>query len=226
MPNKQFSKEVAVARFRKRHGERFNYDKVEFVDNDTEITVTCGVHGDFQVTPNRHYLGPCCKGCKNDHLRNIRRKVTMTREEYIVLAVAAHGDKYDYSKMEYLGTNHPIVAKCKKHGNFQVMSRNHLDGSGCNACRLDADPHFKETAQSRHDRLRGDCVAKHGKIYDYRKTKFHHPKNEIKFQCLVHGSQTQFLDDHLENGCPDCPTEKPTTLEAFLSNCPRKLCVK
>jgi len=47
------------------HGDRFNYDKVEYVNNKTPIVITCPKegHGDFVMKPNSHLSGSGCPIC-------------------------------------------------------------------------------------------------------------------------------------------------------------------
>jgi len=39
-------------------------------------------------------------------------------EDFIRDAKKIHGDKYDYSKVEYLGKDVPVEIVCSKHGSF------------------------------------------------------------------------------------------------------------
>ncbi len=42
----------------------------------------------------------------------------LTTEEFIAKAKAVHGDKYDYSKVDYKGNKDPVIIICPKHGEF------------------------------------------------------------------------------------------------------------
>jgi len=48
----------------------------------------------------------------------------LTTEEFIKKAREVHGDKYDYSKVEYLNATTPVVIICPKHGEFKKKQRN------------------------------------------------------------------------------------------------------
>lgn len=45
------------------HGSLYSYDKVNYISNDTKVTITCPVHGDFEQTPSSHYSGAGCPKC-------------------------------------------------------------------------------------------------------------------------------------------------------------------
>ena len=61
----------------------------------------------------------------------------LTQEEFIQRAKAKHGDKYDYSKAEYINTRQEVRIICPIHGEFMQKSRLHLDGHGCPICGHD-----------------------------------------------------------------------------------------
>ena len=57
-----------------------------------------------------------------------------TTEQFVAEAKAIHGDKYDYSKVEYINTNSNVCIICPEHGIFWQTPNNHLCGSGCPSC--------------------------------------------------------------------------------------------
>ena len=48
------------------HGNRYDYSKVEYVNNSTKVCIICPEHGEFWQTPNNHNTSrqdcPKCKG--------------------------------------------------------------------------------------------------------------------------------------------------------------------
>ena len=57
-----------------------------------------------------------------------------TKEEFLTQVRAVHGDKYDYSKVDYIGSDAKICVICPTHGEFWPTANNHLRGSGCPQC--------------------------------------------------------------------------------------------
>ena len=55
-------------------------------------------------------------------------------EIFIEKAIKVHGDKYDYSKVEYIDYLTPVCIICPKHGEFWQKPNTHLGGSGCPKC--------------------------------------------------------------------------------------------
>lgn len=58
----------------------------------------------------------------------------MTTEEFIQRAREIHGDKYDYSKVEYINLSTKVCIICPEHGVFWQRPDVHLRGSGCSRC--------------------------------------------------------------------------------------------
>jgi Zn finger protein HypA/HybF involved in hydrogenase expression len=59
----------------------------------------------------------------------------VTQQEYIAAAVRTHGDKYDYSKVEYKTSKRKIVIGCKAcNRDFKQEAQSHARGRGCPSC--------------------------------------------------------------------------------------------
>ncbi len=58
----------------------------------------------------------------------------LTTEEFIKKAREVHGDRYDYSKVEYVNNHTKVCIICKEHGEFWQSPSHHLEGSGCSKC--------------------------------------------------------------------------------------------
>lgn len=49
-----------------------------------------------------------------------------TQETFIRKAKLIHGDKFDYSKVNYINTRTPIKIICPEHGEFEQLPSSHL----------------------------------------------------------------------------------------------------
>ena len=56
------------------------------------------------------------------------------KDEFIPNAIKVHGDKYDYSKVEYKDNKTKVCLICPEHGEFWIAPANHLNGRGCPKC--------------------------------------------------------------------------------------------
>lgn len=59
----------------------------------------------------------------------------LTTEIFIQKAKAVHGDKYDYSKVNYKNNQTKVCIICPKHGEFWMQPVNHLNGQNCPTCQ-------------------------------------------------------------------------------------------
>ena len=48
---------------RKIHGDKYDYSKVEYINNSTKVCIICPEHGEFWQTPNKHLSGCGCPKC-------------------------------------------------------------------------------------------------------------------------------------------------------------------
>ena len=58
----EINTELLIAKFKKVHGENFDYSKVEFEDLTSKVTIICPDHGEFYQQPRLHLRGS--NGCK------------------------------------------------------------------------------------------------------------------------------------------------------------------
>lgn len=55
----------AISLFIKIHGNRYNYDKVEYINKYKKIKISCWVHGLFLQSPGSHLRGRGCPKCQH-----------------------------------------------------------------------------------------------------------------------------------------------------------------
>ena len=79
------------------HSNKYNYDKIEYVNNKTKIKIICSIHGEFQQTPLSH-IGKQAQGCPKCGIIQRSSKNKRTTAQFIEESKAIHGDRYDYSK--------------------------------------------------------------------------------------------------------------------------------
>lgn len=62
--------EIIVERFKDVHGNRYIYDKVNYVSMHKKVCIVCDVHGEFWQTPHNHLKGQNCPLCTKEERRN------------------------------------------------------------------------------------------------------------------------------------------------------------
>ena len=59
------------------------------------------------------------------------------KENWIKLVTEKYKNKYDYSKVDYIDYNTPVIIICPIHGDFLQTPKNHMNGQGCPICGKD-----------------------------------------------------------------------------------------
>lgn len=60
-----------------------------------------------------------------------------TTEQFISESIKVHGNKYDYSKVEYVDSERKVTIICPVHGEFKQSPFHHLLGHACKRCMAD-----------------------------------------------------------------------------------------
>ena len=171
------------------HRDKYDYSNVEYIDAHTKVCIICPEHGEFWQKPIKHLMGQGCPMCVN----NIRK----TNEKFILDARKVHGDKYDYSKVEYKNAHTKVCIICPEHGEFWVTPYNHLNGVNCPKC-VGKEKMNRETFEMKARKVHGDK-------YDYSKVNYIDNKTKVCIICPEHGEFWQTPNCHLMgSGCPKC----------------------
>jgi superfamily II DNA or RNA helicase len=188
--NVRLSKDDFINRSHIVHGNKYDYSKVKYINTNTKVCIICPEHGEFWQTPGSHINGSCgCAKCSGN--------IKFNTEDFINRAHIVHGDKYDYSKVNYVNANAKVCIICPKHGEFWQTPYGHLKGNGCAIC----SGNTKKTKE--------DFIIKakeiHGNKYDYSKVDYVNATTKICIICPEHGEFWQQPSNHLTGtGCPIC----------------------
>lgn len=179
----------------------YDYSKSIYTKAREKLIVICPEHGEFLVSPDNHINKksgcPLCKG------KRIRKTVTKkAANTFIEKAKQIHGDKYDYSKVQYIDSHTKVCIICPEHGEFWQTPNNHLSGNNCSLCsnKMISENQTKTTQQ-----FILEATAKHRGKYSYTKTNYTRARNKVIITCPIHGDFEQIAEHHLRgHGCPYC----------------------
>lgn len=106
------------------HGDTYDLSKVEYKSSRTPLRIICRQHGEFNPTSiNFIHSGTGCPKC-------IGRGA-----DWIGRFKEVHGDRYDYSLVEYIDYKIPVKIICRAHGEFKQSPDNHYrNGHNCPKC--------------------------------------------------------------------------------------------
>ena len=171
------------------HSDKYDYSKVEYVNSRTKVCIICPIHGEFWQDPRSHLNGFGCGRCGGTG--------KLSKNELINRFHKIHGDKYDYSKVEYKNMHTKICIICPIHGEFYQTPHNHINGAGCPHCsgklKLNTEDFIRKAREI------------HGDKYIYNKTIYQRSLDKVIITCPEHGDFEQRPNDHLSGrGCPYC----------------------
>ena len=187
--NKKLTTEDFIKKAKEVHGDKYNYSKVDYKKTNTKVTIICPFHGEFEQTPNIHTQGSGCPMCGGS--------AKLSTEGFIKKAKEIHGDKYDYSKVDYRGNKIKVTIICSIHGEFEQPPSNHLQGQGC--------PNCGGTVKLTTNEFIEKARVVHGDLYDYSKVDYKTNRDKVTIICPIHGGFEQKPSGHLlGSGCPKC----------------------
>ena len=186
----------------KKHGDKYDYSKVEYIGSHKNVTIICLEHGEFNQSPTNHLSGNGCRNCAWQYKHGKYRLTTL--ETFLSQAKSIHLDKYDYSKVDWKNTYTNITIICPIHGEFTQIPQNHIRlKCGCSKCG-------REIAKSKINKYNIDyfienAIKVHGDKYDYSNSQCFNATDKVEIECLVHGMFSQPANQHLQgHGCSQC----------------------
>lgn len=201
-----------ICKSKSKFGNKFSYSKTNYVKKGVDLTITCPSHGDITTKPEWHMWSKHgCPKCDFEIPRLIKK------QKIIEKALKIHGDKYDYSKVDFVNVNKKVEIICKKHGSFWQGLYLHLNAPvGCPSCSREADKLSQDDFISK-------AKAVHGDTYDYGKVNFEAVALPVTITCKKHGDFKQRAQSHLlGNGCKECFLERNRgTTEQFIKDAKR-----
>jgi|ERR1035437_131480 hypothetical protein len=187
-----------ISKAREVHGDKYDYSRFEYVTNKTKGKIICPSHGVFEQIPQAHLLGlGGCSDCNGLKKLNV--------DDFISKAREVHGDKYNYSRFEYVNCRTKGKIICPSHGVFEQIPQDHCSDHGCQKCANEMRRRFVEEFISKAREVHGDR-------YDYSLFEYVTTNTKGKIICNKHGVFDQAPHSHLAGqGCAVCAVEERMT---------------
>lgn len=210
------TKEEFIEKANAVHGGTYDYSLVEYKNNKTKVAIKCKECGTvFYQKPNNHLQGSGCPICAR---KKRSERLSDTREDFIRKAIEKHGDKYDYSLVEYVSSREKVKIRCKKCGSiFEQAPAMHLAGNGCSVCN---PPHKKLTHEEFVERL----AKTHPNLEVF--GEYQGKDRKITVRCKIHDYTYQTTPHRLVQGanCKYCYNDRRgVTLRADINDTALKL---
>lgn len=141
---------------------------------------------------------------RKDFILELNKAKRLTTEEFIEKSKQIYGDRFDYSKSEYLTARDKLVIICPLHGEFKILPQHHLRGNiksgGCRKCGLSIiNDNNRFTQENFIDKV------KNIKGVTFDKTIYKNRRSGIIVTCKIHGDYNTTAEITLKgHGCPKC----------------------
>lgn len=189
---KKLTQEEFIEKAKLKHGDKFDYSLVEYKNAKTKVKIICPNNHVFEQSTDSHLRGRGCLICKGHN---------KTTEEIINIFKNTHGNRYDYSLVNYRGSHSKVKIMCKVdgHGIFEQKAIHHINGIGCPKCN--------GKNKTTEDIIK-EFKSIHGDKYGYKLVRYVNCELKVKIICPIHNVFEQRPSDHLNNkGCKKCANE-------------------
>ena len=216
--------EEVLSKARAVHGDRYTYIKLTKVANSTHVEYICSLHGLHSQSVHTHLRGRGCFKCSAEARVKASRT---TLEQAKVKSVAVHGERYKYTKLDYVldtgrgnGKYKAILHYiCPDHGEQSQTLVHHIAGHGCASCGFAIGAKVRASSFS-NPKGKDHPPVTYFESFKYRASEIHNNRYEyvdltyvdgiahIKYMCPTHGETMQLPGNHLAGkGCKLCAAE-------------------
>ena len=192
-----------------KHGKKFGYNKVHYINSFKKVTIICKIHGEFTQAPAKHLLHKhSCPECAKI-AQGISRRIN--KSYLIEEAIRFYGDIYSYDNTIVGRKNETIEVYCTMHKQyFSQMLGSHLKGhTGCKKClreQKEAQAHkiFKENFMQQF-------IKKFGDNYDFSKVEYTNNITPVIVICKKHNIEFNQVHRNIKRfascACSECKKE-------------------
>lgn len=127
--NAHVTKEQFIKQALIKHANKYNYEKINYINMSTHINIICKKHGEFIQIPSNHISRKSgCPKCNGGSLFN--------KEWFISQANLIHNNMYDYKLVEYINNKTKVKIICSVHGMYEQAPVFHIHRkNGCPKCK-------------------------------------------------------------------------------------------
>ena len=69
-----------IEKANKKHNNKYDYSKVDYINAHTKVCIICPEHGEFWQTPNSHLNGCGCSLCSSNKKMSLNEFIIKSKE--------------------------------------------------------------------------------------------------------------------------------------------------
>lgn len=206
--NKKSNTKEFIEKAKKFHGDKYDYNETIYVTSKDKMKLYCKEHKQFfYQNANNILQGQKCSCGRDERISKSNSKYT--KESFIEQSKEKHGNKYDYSLIEFNNIKSIIKIICKKHNYiFEQTADSHLRSIHC--CPKCIKEVNKRTTKYTTEEFIIRAKKIHGDKYNYSLVKYVNGNTKVKITCPIHGVFEQLPRSHInvKCGCPFCKSSQ------------------
>lgn len=140
---------------------------------------------------------------RTQFLLDLNKAKRLSTKEFIERAKELYGDKFDYSKTEYITARQKVIITCPEHGDFEILPQHHLKGKssgGCRKCGIEEINKDRKLTQEQFIERIKDIQG-----LSFEKTVYSDKRKKVIVTCKIHGDYKTTAEVLLKGcGCPKC----------------------
>lgn len=192
--------ELAIKEAKEIHGDRYNYQLLEYINYQTPLKIICPKHGLFEQKYQKHCkLGRGCWECGKKSC--VKKVLAKSKDVFIDRCKKKHNYFYTYENTVYIKNDINIIVTCPIHGDFEQQANSHLQGNGCKKCAIEISSEKRKVGKNY---ILNKFLEKHGDFYLYDLKDDIKTTDYIKIICPIHGEFSQKVIKHYVHGCNNC----------------------
>lgn len=166
---RKITQDEFINKYKNKHSDRYDYSLTKYKGMNNKVNIICKIHGVFEQKARDHINGCNCRYCVNNNIKS-------TNSIFIDKCKNTHGDKYDYSLVDYKNGKTKVNIICKEHGIFEQLPPSHIRVDGCSKCSNNF---------SLNDFFINKSIIIHNGKYDYSLVKYINNRKKVKIICPI-----------------------------------------
>ena len=138
---KKLTNDDIIARLETIYNKKYDLSKVSYTGANGKITLICPIHGEWSKMAQKilAYGESKISGCPKCNFKSAVKNRAYNKlkdtNQFITESIQKHGDRYDYSLVNYINTDTKVNIICPSHGLFRQLPWGHLK-YGCKQCGI------------------------------------------------------------------------------------------
>lgn len=180
---RRFTNDQFITKSKLKFPNKFDYSDTNYTGSNNDVILRCIAHNNtFETNAGAHFqmMFGGCLPCASEHMSKLKSSNTM---EFVEKALKVHGDKYDYSNVDYVNSTTAVTIGCPEHNDFYQKPADHLAGYGCFHCGLVLMHQAQAYTTDHFVNLSSSMFP--GK-FDYTDTIYYNSLTELTIRCILH----------------------------------------